>query len=84
MKKIKKITYAEAINQGIHQAMQLDKNVITMGQLINYKPGIFGTTVGLSERFGEDRVRDFPVAESLMTSVGIGAAGKQKSYFSPY
>ena len=78
MKKIKKITYAEAINQGIHQAMQLDKNVITMGQLINYKPGVFGTTVGLIERFGEDRVRDFPVAESLMTSVGIGAAVTNK------
>ena len=78
MKKIKKITYAEAINQGIHQAMQLDKNVITMGQLINYKPGIFGTTVGLSERFGEDRVRDFPVAESLMTSMSVGMAVKKK------
>ena len=61
--------------------MQLDKNVITMGQLINYKPGIFGTTLGLSEKFGEDRVRDFPVAESLMTSVGIGAAWQTKELF---
>jgi len=70
----KKITYAQAINQAMHQAMQLDKKVITLGQLIDYKPGIFGTTVGLSKKFGEKRVRDFPVAESLMTSVGIGAA----------
>ena len=30
MKKIKKLLTL-AINQGIHQAMQLDKNVITMG-----------------------------------------------------
>ena len=70
----RKITYAQAINQAMHQAMQLDKKVITLGQLIDYKPGIFGTTVGLSKKFGEKRVRDFPVAESLMTSVGIGAA----------
>ena len=70
----KKITYAQAINQATHQAMELQNNVMIMGQLINYKPGIFGTTIGLSKKFGEERVRDFPVAESLMTSAGIGAA----------
>ena len=70
----KKITYAEAINQGMHQAMELNEDVIVMGQLIDYKPGVFGTTVGLIEKFGKKRVRDFPVAESLMTSAGIGAA----------
>ncbi len=68
------ITYAEAINQGMHQAMQLSKNVMVMGQLIDYSSGVFGTTVGLVNKFGEKRVRDFPVAESLMTSAGIGAA----------
>ena len=70
----KSITYAEAINQGMHQAMQLSKNVMVMGQLIDYSSGVFGTTVGLIDKFGEKRVRDFPVAESLMTSAGIGAA----------
>ena len=70
----KKITYAQAINQGMHQAMKLSNNVMVMGQLIDYKPGVFGTTVGLIKKFGKKRVRDFPVAESLMTSVGIGAA----------
>jgi len=74
MKDYKKITYAKAINQAMHQAMELSEDVMTMGQLIDYKPGIFGTTVGLVEKFGKNRVRDFPVAESLMTSVGIGAA----------
>jgi len=54
--------------------MQLSKNVMVMGQLIDYSSGVFGTTVGLINKFGEKRVRDFPVAESLMTSAGIGAA----------
>ena len=58
----------------MHQAMELKKEVMVMGQLIDYKPGVFGTTVGLVKKFGEKRVRDFPVAESLMTSAGIGAA----------
>ena len=70
----KKITYAEAINQATHQAMQLSKDVMIMGQHIDYSPGVFGTTVGLIEKFGEKRVRDFPAAESLMTAAGIGAA----------
>jgi len=70
----KSITYAEAINQGMHQAMQLSKDVMVMGQLIDYSSGVFGTTSGLVNKFGEKRVRDFPVAESLMTSAGIGAA----------
>ena len=73
------ITYAEAINQATRQAMEISKDVILMGQLVNTEHGIFGTTGGLVQKFGKDRVRDFPVAESLMTSAAIGAsiAGKR-------
>ena len=43
--------------------------------MVNYsKAGVFGTTSGLIERFGPDRVQDFPVAESFMTSAAVGAA----------
>jgi len=74
MSKTKNITYAEAINEAMKQSMELDSKVITMGQLIDYKSGVFGTTTGLVEKFGEKRVKDFPVAESLMTSAAIGAS----------
>src|SRR4051812_30346380 len=67
-------TYADALKQGITQAMELDPGVIVIGQLVDYAPGVFGSTTGLAERFGADRVRDFPVAESAMTALGIGAA----------
>ncbi len=56
------------------QAMQMDPGVILVGQLVDYAPGVFGSTTGLAERFGTERVRDFPVSESAMTSLGIGAA----------
>ena len=49
MIKTKNITYAEAINEAMSQSMKLDSKVITMGQLIDYKSGIFGTTSGLVE-----------------------------------
>lgn len=68
------ISYAEALGQGLGQAMELSDRVVVIGQLVDYAPGVFGTTTGLAERFGADRVRDFPVSESAMTSLGIGAA----------
>lgn len=70
----RQISYAEAINEGLHQAMELSSDVIVLGQLVDYKPGIFGTTKGLVDCFGKDRVLDFPVAENIMTFSAIGAA----------
>ena len=72
------ITFAQAINNGLEQAMTLDKDVYVIGQLVDYSPGVFGTTIGLVEKFGKERVQDFPVAESLMTSMSIGMALKKK------
>ena len=69
-----KCSYADAIKQGLTQAMELSDRVVIMGQLVDYLPGVFGTTTGLVEKFGIDRVQDFPVAESVMTSAAIGAA----------
>lgn len=68
------ISYAEALNQGLRQSMELSDSVVVMGQLVDYSPGVFGSTSGLVEQFGEQRVRDFPVSESAMTAAGIGAA----------
>ncbi len=71
---MRELTYAQAINEALRQAMELSGDVIVLGQLVDYKPGIFGTTKGLAEKFGRERVRDFPNAEGLMTSTAIGAA----------
>jgi pyruvate dehydrogenase E1 component beta subunit len=68
------ITFAQGINEALHQACQLCDDVVVLGQLVDYKSGVFGTTTGLVERFGSRRVQDFPVAEGLMTSCAIGAA----------
>jgi len=68
------ISYADAINEGIRQAMDRDSSVLLLGQLVDSKPGVFGTTKGLAGIFGPNRVIDFPVSESLMTSMSIGLA----------
>ena len=68
----KKLSYSEAINEALRISMTKDKNVCVIGQLVDYKSGIFGTTSNLVEKFGKKRVIDFPIAESLMTSHSIG------------
>jgi pyruvate/2-oxoglutarate/acetoin dehydrogenase E1 component len=70
----RQLSYAQAINEALKQAMELSPDVLVMGQLVDYKSGVFGTTTGLVDRFGPDRVRDFPVAENLMTATAMGAA----------
>src|SRR5438093_780366 len=69
------LSYGQAINEAMHQACALCDRVLVLGQLVDYsKAGVFGTTTGLVERFGSERILDFPVAEALMTSCAIGAA----------
>ena len=68
------LTYAQAINEALHQAMELDSNVICYGLGTDDPKGVFGTTLGLQERFGEQRVFDIPTAENAMTGIAIGAS----------
>ena len=69
----KEMTYAEAINLAMHQAMEMDESVICYGLGVDDPRRIFGTTLGLKEKFGA-RVFDTPTAENAMTGIGVGAA----------
>jgi pyruvate/2-oxoglutarate/acetoin dehydrogenase E1 component len=70
----RQITFAEAINECLHQTMAEDSNVIVYGLGVTDPKAIFGTTAGLESQFGKARVFDMPTAENAMTGVGIGAA----------
>lgn len=54
--------------------MRESKDVITYGLGVPDPKGVFGTTLGLQDEFGEARVFDTPTSENAMTGVGIGAA----------
>jgi acetoin:2,6-dichlorophenolindophenol oxidoreductase subunit beta len=68
------ITFSNAVNEGLCEAMALDNTVICYGLGVNDPKGVFGTTLGLQEKFGPDRVFDIPTAENAMTGIGVGAA----------
>lgn len=54
--------------------MEKDPNVFLLGEGVDAPRGIFGSTLGLKEAFGEKRVFDMPLSENGMTGVMIGAA----------
>jgi acetoin:2,6-dichlorophenolindophenol oxidoreductase subunit beta len=70
----RQLSYAKAILEATDQAMSLCPEVIVLGQLVDTKSGIFGTTTGLVDKYGPTRVQDFPVSENLMTGGALGAA----------
>lgn len=68
------LTYREALREALTQALELDGRVFVLGEGVDDDGGVFGTTLGLQERFGAKRVFDIPIAENGMTGVAVGAA----------
>lgn len=73
----RRLTIAKAMSEAIAQAMSRDPNVLVMGEDIAKLGGVFGTTQGLLDRFGPERVRDTPISETAFigAAVGLAAAG---------
>lgn len=67
-------TFGSAINEALDVAMSSDPNVLCYGLGADDPKGVFGTTLGLQEKYGAERVFDMPTSENAMTGIGIGAA----------
>ena len=72
--KRKKIKFFEAIREAIDQSMEKDDSIFVIGEGVPDPKGIFGTTLGLQEKYGDKRVSDMPLSENCMTGVCVGAA----------
>lgn len=70
----RELSFGEAINEALAQAMELDPSVFVYGIGADGKSGIFGSTTGLVDRFGTKRVFDTPIAEGGLTAMALGAA----------
>src|SRR3989338_1650539 len=66
-------SYGEALCDALNIAMEKDDSVFVMGIGADDHKAIFGSTKGLLERFGKERVFDTPLSESAMTGIAIGA-----------
>lgn len=68
------LSYSQAIREATQQEMARDSSVILMGLGVSDAKGLLGTTQGLIERFGPERVIETPLSEDAMTGAAIGAA----------
>jgi len=66
--------YSLAINEALHQMMELDPSVFLIGQGVKSPWYVGNTAQGLLERFGETRIIDTPVSENGITGAAVGAA----------
>jgi 2-oxoisovalerate dehydrogenase E1 component beta subunit len=67
-------TYLEAIRDGLADELRRDESVVVFGEDVGKKGGVFLVTDGLQAEFGEERVFDTPLSESLIAGAAIGAA----------
>jgi 2-oxoisovalerate dehydrogenase E1 component beta subunit len=67
-------TYIEAVRDTLFEEMRRDDSVIVLGEDVGKKGGVFLATDGLWAEFGDDRVIDTPLTESMIVGASIGAA----------
>lgn len=68
------ITLVEAVNLALMRAMAEDDRVLVLGEDVGTDGGVFRATNGLIGRFGNDRVRDTPLAEGAIAGIAVGLA----------
>jgi len=69
---MKKISYVNAINEALAEEMDRDETVYIIGESI--RESAFGTTKGLVEKFGAERVMDTPISETAIAGAALGSA----------
>jgi 2-oxoisovalerate dehydrogenase E1 component beta subunit len=67
-------TFIEAIRDTLADEMRRDESIIVLGEDVGKKGGVFLATDGLWAEFGDERVIDTPLTESMIIGTSIGAA----------
>ena len=69
---VTELTYREAINAALDDAMAADEAVLLMGEDVSADGGVFKTNIGLAEKYGLARVRNTPICENGFLGVALG------------
>ncbi len=69
-----RMTFRRALNLALEKEMDADPAVFVFGLDVPDHKRIYGSTVGLVERFGPERCFGTPLSEEAMTGVALGAA----------
>lgn len=70
----RQLRYFEALREAQAQLLATDPRTYVIGLGVPGPTGVFGTTKGLQEEFGNHRVFDMPSSENAMTGIALGTA----------
>ena len=69
------VVLVDAINHAMDEELEFNDKMLVFGQdVAGGKGGVFTATKGLTDKFGEDRVFNSPLAESSIIGTAIGLA----------
>jgi pyruvate/2-oxoglutarate/acetoin dehydrogenase E1 component len=68
------MTLIQAVTHTLDQAMGRDEDVVVLGEDVGKNGGVFRATDGLWAKYGDARVLDTPLNESLIIGAAIGMA----------
>lgn len=71
---IQTMTMAAALNRALADAIEADPSVLIFGEDVGALGGVFRVTDGLTEKYGEERCFDTPLAESGIIGTAVGMA----------
>jgi acetoin:2,6-dichlorophenolindophenol oxidoreductase subunit beta len=71
---VRTLSYRDAILEATTGLLETDPSFFVIGEGVDDASGVFGTTLGLCEKYGRKRILDSPLSENSMTGVAIGAA----------
>jgi pyruvate dehydrogenase E1 component beta subunit len=68
------IMFWEAVRRAHDEELANDDMVIVMGEDVGVVGGTYKATLGLYDKYGQERVIDTPISENGFTGLGIGAS----------
>lgn len=72
---MKNLTYRDAIREALDEELARDEQVILLGEdIADPFGGSFKVTLGLSTKYGSERVRNTPISENAIAGTSLGAA----------
>ena len=71
---MRELSYREAITEALTEEMRRDPTVYVMGEDVGVFGGLVGTTIGLIEEFGPERVIETPISEPGFVGASVVAA----------
>lgn len=71
-----KVALVEAVSMALAWELQHDETVVILGEDIGINGGVFRATAGLFEKFGDQRVIDTPLAETMIAGLCVGMSAQ--------